>query len=73
MDGNHSKKFLNRAFVKTVLRRTFTLIALVGFIYGLTAVVYATRTIFKVKMNYAPWYWNVLAVSARRSPRWAGM
>ena len=53
MDGNHSKKFLNRAFVKTVLRRTFTLIALVGFIYGLTAVVYATRTIFKAKMNYA--------------------
>ena len=53
MAGNHSKKFLNRAFVKTVLRRTFTLIALVGFIYGLTAFVYATRTIFKVKMNYA--------------------
>jgi len=53
MAGNHSKKFLNRAFVKTVLRRTFTLVALVGFIYGLTAVVYATRTIFKVKMNYA--------------------
>ena len=53
MAGNHSKKFLNRAFVKTALRRTFTLVALVGFIYGLTAVVYATRTIFKVKMNYA--------------------
>jgi len=53
MAGNRSKKFLNRAFVKTVLRRTFTLIALVGFIYGLTAGVYATRTIFKVKMNYA--------------------
>jgi regulator of protease activity HflC (stomatin/prohibitin superfamily) len=53
MAGNHPKKFLNRAFVKTVLRRTFTLVALVGFIYGLTAVVYATRTIFKVKMNYA--------------------
>ena len=53
MAGNHSKKFLNRAFVKTALRRTFTLIALVGLIYGLTAVVYATRTIFKVKMNYA--------------------
>jgi len=53
MAGNHSKKFLNRAFVKTVLRRTFTVVALVGLIYGLTAVVYATRTIFKVKMNYA--------------------
>ena len=53
MAGNPSKKFLKRAFVKTVLRRTFTLVAVVGFIYGLTAVVYATRTIFKVKMNYA--------------------
>ena len=53
MAGNHSKKFLNRAFVKTVLRRTFTVVALSGLFYGLTAVVYATRTIFKVKMNYA--------------------
>ena len=53
MDGNPSKKFLNRGFAKTVLRRTFALVALVGLIYGLTAVVYATRTIFKVKMNYA--------------------
>jgi len=53
MAEDHSKKFLNRAFVKTVLRRTFTLIALAGFIYGLTAALYATRTIFKVKMNYA--------------------
>ena len=53
MAGNHSKKFLNRAFVKTALRRTFTLIALVGFIYGFAAGVYATRTIFKLKMNYA--------------------
>ncbi len=53
MDGNPSKKILNRGFVKTVLRRTFALVALVGLIYGLTAIVYATRTIFKVKMNYA--------------------
>ena len=53
MAGDQSKKFLNRAFVKTVLRRTFALVTLVGLIYGLTAVVYATRTIFKVKMNYA--------------------
>jgi regulator of protease activity HflC (stomatin/prohibitin superfamily) len=53
MAGDLPKKFLNRAFVKTVLRRTFTLVALAGFIYGLIAVVYATRTIFKVKMNYA--------------------
>ena len=53
MAEDHSKKFLHRAFVKTVLRRTFTLVALAGLIYGLTAALYATRTIFKVKMNYA--------------------
>ena len=53
MAKDPSKKFLKRAFVKTVLRRTFALVTLVGLIYGFTAVVYATRTIFKVKMNYA--------------------
>ena len=53
MVAEHSKKFINRAFVKTVLRRTIALITLVGFVYGLTAIVYATRTIFKVKKNYA--------------------
>jgi len=53
MDGNPSKIFLTRGFVKSVLRRTFALVAMVGLIYGLIAIVYATRTIFKVKMNYA--------------------
>ena len=53
MAKDPTKKFLKRAFVKTVLRRTFALVTLVGLVYGLTAVVYATRTIFKVKMNYA--------------------
>lgn len=53
MTDNHSKRFFRRAFVKKVLRRTFAFLALVGLIYGLTALVYATRTIFKVKMNYA--------------------
>ena len=48
-----TKKFLRRAFVKTLLRRTFALLTLAGLIYGLVAVVYATRTIYKVKMNYA--------------------
>ncbi len=53
MTDNHSKRFFRRAFVKKVLRRTFAMLALVGLVYGLTALVYATRTIFKVKMNYA--------------------
>ncbi len=53
MAGDHAKKFVRRDFVKTLLRRTFALIVLGGLIYSLVAVVYATRTIFKVKMNYA--------------------
>ena len=53
MPDDLSQKFLRRAFVKTLLRRTIALILLVGLVYGLTAVIYATRTIFKVKMNYA--------------------
>jgi regulator of protease activity HflC (stomatin/prohibitin superfamily) len=53
MPDDLSQKLVRRAFVKTLLRRTIALILLAGLIYGLTAVVYATRTIFKVKMNYA--------------------
>jgi regulator of protease activity HflC (stomatin/prohibitin superfamily) len=46
-------QLLQRSVVKTVLRRLIALILVVGLVYGLIAVVYATRTIFKVKMNYA--------------------
>ncbi len=48
-----SKKIMRRAFVKTVVRRTFAIAAIGGMIYGLVALVYATKTIYKVKMNYA--------------------
>ncbi len=44
---------LRRAFVKTVLRRFFAVVTLVGLVYGMIAGVYATKTIFKVKKNYA--------------------
>lgn len=46
-------KILRRSFVKTILRRLIAFVIVVGLVYGLIAVVYATRTIFKVKMNYA--------------------
>ncbi|MGD9310559.1 MAG: SPFH domain-containing protein [Desulfosarcina sp.] len=46
-------QLLRRSFIKTVLRRLFALITVVGLVYGLIAIVYATKTIFKVKMNYA--------------------
>jgi regulator of protease activity HflC (stomatin/prohibitin superfamily) len=36
-----------------MLRRILALVTLAGLLYGLVAVVYATKTIFKVKKNYA--------------------
>ena len=47
------KKFLRRSFVLKLMRRTLGLITLACLIYGLVALVYATKTIYKVKMNYA--------------------
>ncbi len=46
-------KLLRRSFILSVLRRLTALIVIAGLIYGFVAGVYATRTIFKVKMNYA--------------------
>ena len=53
MSNDRPKKFLRRAFVKTLLRRVLLLATIAGLFYGAVAVVYATKTIFKVKMNYA--------------------
>jgi regulator of protease activity HflC (stomatin/prohibitin superfamily) len=53
MSNDRPKKFLKRAFVKTLLRRALLLATIAGLFYGAVAVVYATKTIFKVKMNYA--------------------
>jgi len=47
------RKIIQRAFVKTVLRRILALATIAGLIYGLAALIYATRTIYKVKMNKA--------------------
>lgn len=48
-----SQKLLKRAVVKTILRRILALVTLAGLIYGFSALVYATKTIYKVKKNYA--------------------
>jgi regulator of protease activity HflC (stomatin/prohibitin superfamily) len=53
MASSLPNQLLRRSFVKTVLRRLIATITVVGLIYGLVAVIYATKTIFKVKMNYA--------------------
>lgn len=53
MPEQSSQRFLQRAFVKKILRRILALATVVGLSYGLVAMIYATRTIFKVKKNYA--------------------
>ena len=52
-DTQQQKQFLRRAMVLKVLRRSIALITLACLVYGVIAVVYATKTIYKVKMNYA--------------------
>jgi regulator of protease activity HflC (stomatin/prohibitin superfamily) len=48
-----TQTYLQRAVVIKWMRRLLALITITGLIYGLVAVVYATKTIFKVKVNYA--------------------
>ena len=52
-DIQEQKQFLRRSFVLKIVRRTLGLITIACLIYGFVAIVYATKTIYKVKMNYA--------------------
>lgn len=53
MTDEPSRKIFRRGFVKMMLRRILAVLVVAGIVYGLVAMIYATRTIFKVKMNYA--------------------
>jgi hypothetical protein len=53
MPAEIPRHVLTRSFVKTIIRRFFALAMLITLIYGATALIYASKTIFKVKMNYA--------------------
>jgi regulator of protease activity HflC (stomatin/prohibitin superfamily) len=48
-----SNPVLQRAFLKAALRRILVFCLAVAVLYGLAATIYATRTIYKVKLNYA--------------------
>ena len=52
-DTQQQQQFLRRALVKKIIRRIIALVTIVCLVYGLVALVYATKTIYKVKMNYA--------------------
>jgi len=53
MSGKSVGNFVQRAFVFRILRLILLLILLIVIGYSLIVAVYASRTIFKVKMNYA--------------------
>ena len=53
MSREQTHKFLQRAFLKTLMRRLIALVTALGLLYGLAVIVYATKTIFKVKINHA--------------------
>ena len=48
-----SKVFLQRAKVMTMVRRIAFVCILITFFYSLSAIVYSTQVIYKVKLNYA--------------------
>jgi len=48
-----SKSILSRSVVKKTLQRILALAAIIILVYGSTAAIYATKTIYKVRINYA--------------------
>jgi hypothetical protein len=53
MTDKMPKTILSRSVVKKTLQRVLVLAAIIILVYGSTAVIYATKTIYKVKINYA--------------------
>ena len=53
MQAENAGKMFQRGFVLQILRRTLVTCLILGLTYSLIAGIYATKTIFKVKMNYA--------------------
>lgn len=53
MKDPSSEVFLRRARIKNLIRRTAFVCIIVALVYSLAAVVYSTKVIYKVKLNYA--------------------
>ena len=53
MKGQSPQVFLQRARVIAIIRRLLYLFVLISFVYSMAAVVYSTKVIYKVKLNYA--------------------
>lgn len=53
MKDQSSQVFLQRARIITMVRRTALILVLITLFYSLSALVYSTQVIYKVKLNYA--------------------
>lgn len=53
MEKNQTSMIFQRSFVKRFFRSVMMTLLLGGIIYGFAVAIYATKTIYKVKMNYA--------------------
>ncbi|MBI5442018.1 MAG: SPFH domain-containing protein [Deltaproteobacteria bacterium] len=53
MPNQPSSRFVQRAFIKNVFRRILAALLVVGVVYAVVAIVYASRTLYKVRLNYA--------------------
>lgn len=53
MPAQATSKMIQRLSIKAAIRKIIVLMVLISLVYGAAAMVYATKTIYKVKMNYA--------------------
>ncbi len=53
MSSQNTVGFLRRSFVLNFLKRLILIFIVLSMLYSVLAVIYATRTMFKVKMNYS--------------------
>ncbi len=53
MQADNAGKFFQRSFVSKIVRQITLAVLVIGLAYGIIAGIYATKTIFKVKKNYA--------------------
>ncbi|MCP4744565.1 MAG: SPFH domain-containing protein [Desulfobacteraceae bacterium] len=53
VDIQQQKQFLRRSFIKKAIRLTIVTATLICLLYSTAALIYATKTLYKVKMNYA--------------------
>ena len=72
MSQVQQSNFLQRARLKNLLKKAFLLLLAIVLVYGCVAMIYATKTIYKVRKNYAV-ILETLHGNGLQSPRSAGI